>query len=608
MTLRKKTLVIIGATFIGLVVILYLVSRSILIGSFAELEEQDTHQNVERVLTALSGDVSLLDATVGDWASWDDTYAFIKDTNTDYIETNLVDGTFAELRLSFMLFVDTNGRITFGKAFDLHNEEEIPVPQSLQEHLAANDLLIRHSDTESCIAGLVLLPEGPLLIASRPILTSEDEGPIRGALLMGRYLDATEINRLAETTLLSLTTYRVDNMRMPADFQEAYLSLSPEAHILVRPLSAQSIAGYALLMDVYEKPILLVRVDMPRDIYAHGQTSIAYLILSIVMAGLMFGGVTILLLETQVLSRLARLGKSVSNIGTSGNLATRVSMTGRDEVSKLADTINMMMTALERSSKMLQEKNEQLMAQQQELVEKTRELAQASHHKSEFLTHMSHELRTPLNAIIGFSKLMLDQVPGKVNEEQKQCLNDVLSSGRHLLSVINEVLDLSKIEAGKMELKLSNIRLIGVVQSLRNEMKPLLTAKKQSLEVDVEEGLPLVHADRNKVRQVLLNLLSNASKFTPASGKLKVEAVKENNWCRISVVDNGIGIRKDDQQRIFEPFSQLDSHLAKEEGGTGLGLAIVKQIIEKHGGRIWVESEYGKGSRFTFTLPLAASS
>ena len=608
MTLRKKTLVIIGATFIGLVVILYLVSRSILIGSFAELEEQDTHQNVERVLTALSGDVSILDATVGDWASWDDTYAFIKDTNTDYIETNLVDGTFAELRLSFMLFVDTNGRITFGKAFDLHNEEEIPVPQSLQEHLAANDLLIRHPDTESCIAGLVLLPEGPLLIASRPILTSEDEGPIRGALLMGRYLDATEINRLAETTLLSLTTYRVDNMRMPADFQEAYLSLSPEAHILVRPLSAQSIAGYALLMDVYEKPILLVRVDMPRDIYAHGQTSIAYLILSIVMAGLTFGGVTILLLETQVLSRLARLGKSVSNIGTSGNLATRVSMTGRDEVSKLADAINMMMKALERSSKMLQEKNEQLMAQQQELVEKTRELAQASHHKSEFLTHMSHELRTPLNAIIGFSELMLDQVPGKVNEEQKQCLNDVLSSGRHLLSVINEVLDLSKIEAGKMELKLSNIRLIGVVQSLRNEMKPLLTAKKQSLEVDVEEGLPLVHADRNKVRQVLLNLLSNASKFTPASGKLKVEAVKENNWCRISVVDNGIGIRKDDQQRIFEPFSQLDSHLAKEEGGTGLGLAIVKQIIEKHGGRIWVESEYGKGSRFTFTLPLAASS
>ena len=244
---------------------------------------------------------------------------------------------------------------------------------------------------------------------------------------------------------------------------------------------------------------------------------------------------------------------------------------------------------------------------EQELVEKTTQAEAASQYKSEFLTHMSHELRTPLNVIIGFSELMLDGVPGKVNEEQKQCLSDVLSSSQHLLSVINEVLDLAKIESGEVELKLSNIKLTGVIQSLRNEMMPILTAKKQSLEVDVEEGLPMVRADRNRVRQVLLNLLSNASKFTPESGKLKVEAIRENDWCRISVVDNGIGIKKDDQERIFEQFSQLNSNLAKEEGGTGLGLAIVKQIIEKHGGRIWVESEYGNGSRFTFTLPLAAA-
>ena len=244
---------------------------------------------------------------------------------------------------------------------------------------------------------------------------------------------------------------------------------------------------------------------------------------------------------------------------------------------------------------------------EQELVEKTTQAEAASQYKSEFLTHMSHELRTPLNVIIGFSELMLDGVPGKVNEEQKQCLSDVLSSSQHLLSVINEVLDLAKIESGEVELKLSNIKLTGVIQSLRNEMMPILTAKKQSLEVNVEEGLPMVRADRNRVRQVLFNLLSNASKFTPESGKLKVEVVRENNWCRISVVDNGIGIKKDDQERIFEQFSQLDSNLANEEGGTGLGLAIVKQIIEKHGGRIWVESEYGNGSRFTFTLPLAAA-
>lgn len=507
-----------------------------------------------------------------------------------------------------MIFVDTDGHIAFGKAFDLNNEEEVPIPQSLQEHLATYGLLIHHPDTESSIAGIILLAEGPMLIASRPILTSEDKGPIRGALLMGRYLDTTEINRLAETTLLSLTVYQTGDTQMPDDFQSARLSLSPEVQILVQPLSEQTIAGYALLTDIYQEPILMLRVDIPRDIYAHGQTSTTYLILSITIASIVFGAVTILLMQTQVLSRLARLAKSVSAIGISGNLTTRVPVEGQDEVSKLAETVNIMVAALERSGKMLQENNEELMAQQQELAEKARELAQVSHHKSEFLAHMSHELRTPLNIIIGFSELMLDGVTGKLNEEQRQCLEDVLNSGHHLLSLINEVLDLSKIEAGEMELKLSNIRLHSVIQSLRNEMMPLLTAKKQSFEVDVEEGFPPVRADSDKVRQVLLNLLSNAIKFTPEGGKLKIEAVSENNHGRISVIDNGIGIKKDDQERIFEPFCRLEDQTGKKESGTGLGLTIAKQIIEKHSGRIWVESEYGKGSRFTFTLPLAGSS
>jgi len=136
---------------------------------------------------------------------------------------------------------------------------------------------------------------------------------------------------------------------------------------------------------------------------------------------------------------------------------------------------------------------------------------------------------------------------------------------------------------------------------------PVLAARKQSLEVDVEEGLPLVHADKAKVGQVLLNLLGNSSKFTPDGGKLKVEAVRENNWCRVSMIDNGVGVKKEDQERIFEPFCQLNSSLTREEGGTGLGLTITKQIVEEHGGRIWVESEYGKGSRFNFTLPLVIS-
>jgi hypothetical protein len=159
-----------------------------------------------------------------------------------------------------------------------------------------------------------------------------------------------------------------------------------------------------------------------------------------------------------------------------------------------------------------------------------------------------------------------------------------------------------------MKLKLRNIALPRVIESLRSEIAPILIARKQSLEISVEKGLPLVRADKAKVRQVLLNLLSNSTKFTPDGGKLKVEAAREDSWCRVSVIDNGIGIRKEDQEKIFESFRQVDTPLHGNESGTGLGLTIAKQIVEKHGGRIWVESEYGKGSKFSFTLPLAKTS
>ncbi len=239
------------------------------------------------------------------------------------------------------------------------------------------------------------------------------------------------------------------------------------------------------------------------------------------------------------------------------------------------------------------------------LSEANEELRKATQAKSEFMAHMSHELRTPLNVIIGFSELMLDGIPGEINEEQKQCLNDILSSGRQLLNLINDILDLSRIEAGKMELEFGNFSLPDLIESLRGMMVPIIAPRKQSLEVYVEEGLPLVNGDKAKVMQVLLNLLSNATKFTPDSGKLKIEAVREDSWCRVSMIDSGIGIKKENQGKIFQPFVQLDSPLGGEKGGSGLGLTIAREIIEKHGGRIWVESEYGKGSHFYFTLPLA---
>jgi len=233
-------------------------------------------------------------------------------------------------------------------------------------------------------------------------------------------------------------------------------------------------------------------------------------------------------------------------------------------------------------------------------------LKEASRHKSRFLASVSHELRTPLNAIIGFSELLLDGVMGEINDEQRESLSDILTSGQHLLDLINDILDISKIEAGKMEFKLEALDLGEVIADAVETIRPALDDKKHHLKVSIEQGLPPVRADRSRLRQVFLNLLSNAVKFTPPGGEIGIEVVRDGDWCRVSVIDNGIGIRKEDQERIFEAFTQAEAPNGQTTQGTGLGLTLTRQFIERMGGKIWVESRYGKGSRFTFTLPLAS--
>jgi signal transduction histidine kinase len=230
------------------------------------------------------------------------------------------------------------------------------------------------------------------------------------------------------------------------------------------------------------------------------------------------------------------------------------------------------------------------------------ELEAASRHKSEFLASMSHELRTPLNAIIGFSQVLREGMFGPVNEKQAEYLDDIVSSGNHLLSLINDVLDLSKVEAGQVELEIGPF-------SLREALeRGVVMVREQATEEGVQVGLTagsevdVVDGDERRIKQVIFNLLSNAVKFTPSGGEVDVTATRVNGEVRVAVADTGPGIAPDDHQRVFEEFQQTEAGLEQREG-TGLGLALSKRLVELHGGRIWLESELGKGSTFVFTLP-----
>jgi signal transduction histidine kinase len=242
----------------------------------------------------------------------------------------------------------------------------------------------------------------------------------------------------------------------------------------------------------------------------------------------------------------------------------------------------------------------------QELEEKSRQLEVADRHKSEFLASMSHELRTPLNAVIGFSEVLLDRMFGELNPKQEEYLQDILTSGRHLLSLINDILDLAKIEAGRMELEVTDFHLPQAIDNAITLIRERAARRAIALEVEVDPRLGDLKGDERKIKQVLLNLLSNAIKFTPENGRVSVHAGLADGFAEISVTDTGVGIAPEDHEAVFEEFRQVGSDYAKKHEGTGLGLTLSRRFVELHGGKIWVKSQLGQGATFTFTLPVTA--
>jgi signal transduction histidine kinase/CheY-like chemotaxis protein len=305
---------------------------------------------------------------------------------------------------------------------------------------------------------------------------------------------------------------------------------------------------------------------------------------------------------------------------TQGDLSLRVKKYAQDEIGVFGDCFNRMVDSLEKRNNEIQQLNQSL---EQKVKERTRELEIANKQlqeqnvklkendrlKSEFLANMSHELRTPLNAIIGFSRVILKGIDGPITELQQTDLTSIHNSGRHLLTLINDVLDLAKIESGRLELQPEELDVKEVAEGVMNTCEALVKDKNLKLIERIEPGLPHIIADKTRFRQILLNILSNAIKFTyEGSVVLEVKNLAKEHKILISVTDTGIGIKEEDIPKVFEKFRQIDGSSTRLEGGTGLGMAITKEFVEIHRGRIWVESKFGVGSTFYVELPVNGNS
>jgi signal transduction histidine kinase len=418
------------------------------------------------------------------------------------------------------------------------DESDVAIDQA-----AANALSRIPASTRVGVLGFVPPPEDRLVLRS---IRAKTEQLSR---LMDRIIDF-EIRGVPDVDMRAV---RNRAQRLAADLYLTAASLKNETTATADTVIAQNASSYASQRNLF----------------------IAVAVSAIILA-LLLG----LVLSWSVIGPIRRIDERLATIAA-GDFSGHVDIDNRDELGALAANVNLMNDELRRLY---------------------RELEAASEHKSAFLANMSHELRTPLNAILGFSQVLREQMVGELNEKQKEYLEDILSSGNHLLSLINDVLDLSKVEAGQVELEVAPFSLRealerGVVMVReRATQEGVEVALADSPEVDVVDG------DERRIRQVIFNLLANAVKFTPAGGAVDVSAAQVNGEVRISVADTGPGVPAADRERIFEEFQQTDLGVEQQEG-TGLGLALSKRLVELHGGRIWVESELGKGSAFVFTLP-----
>ncbi len=574
MNIRKKTLIVIIITFIFLIILLYIISRVILLGGFIDLEKKTVTRNVERAVNALQDEYISLAAITGDWAPWDETYKFIEDLNKSYINDNLNRATLVNLRVNLIFFINSSGEMVFSKGVDLVSGKEIHAG-SLNGFFSDTSPLLNHQSTTSSVVGIIMFQGRPMIVSSRPILTNEWKGPSRGTLIMGRFIDDAEVNRLRDITSLSINIYKLSALDLPYDVRQVKDHFLKETGIFVRPLNRDYTAGYIMLKDIYGQPALILKVDMVREIYLQGKRSLYYFMLSFLVVAIVLGMVNMLLLDMTVLSRLYLLSNSVDNIGLIKDLSLKKLLPGEDEIASLACTIDSMLARVDASS---------------EQIRHADRLATIG----KFASGIAHELNEPLGNILGFAQLA-KQCPS-LPEQTVTDLEKIEKSSLYAREIVKKLLLFARqVPSNKVSVNINNI--------IKDSFYFFEGKCEQSgieVVINLSESLPSVSADPSQMTQVLINLVTNAIHAMPDGGRLEIKTSSCEHCISFIVEDTGKGMDEETKKYIFNPFFTTKDI----NQGTGLGLAVVHGIISSHGGNINIDSKEGKGTRFEIQIPL----
>lgn len=352
MSLSKKTLIIIGILMLLFVLTLAVLVNMVVFNSYGQLEEKQVLRNVERAVNALTMEVDSIRTVNEDWAPWDDTYEYMMNGNEQYINGNLVDSIFIVHRFNFMLFLDTNSSVIYGKGYDYTNAIETPISDELLLHVT-NPSFQEYQDEKDMVIGILMLSEGPVLLSSHPILTSEYVGPVAGYLIMGRYLSQVEMQKLSNTTKLQLSIDPIAESKIGLSIGHTPMS---DEYYSIEYINESTVMGKGVLRDIYGNPSLKLIAHFDREIYQQGKVSYYYLIVSVLVTGLFFTIISVFLLKKFILSRVDNLISKLDEIRKSSDLSSRVVISGKDEISQLEKEFNHMMSALEKSHTIIKHK------------------------------------------------------------------------------------------------------------------------------------------------------------------------------------------------------------------------------------------------------------
>lgn len=558
MNMRRKVLIIVAALMAGVFVILFASVNLFILPSYAALEKQKTTEAVTRTNNLITAELADVSSKVSDWAFWDDTYAFVQTANESYINSNLDNSVFANLRLNLMLFVNASGGIVYGKAVDLTNNAETEIPQGINEELSSRPELWNFTSIESETKGLLLLPQEPLMFSSKPILTSNYEGPIDGALIMGRYIDSSEISYLSSTLQIPLTITRFNDPQIQQDFQIARSSLSASDPIFVEPINADSVGGYSLISDVFSNPALILRIDLPRDIYKQGLSTVNNFLVLIAGVCMVFGTAMIILLEQGMLSPLSKLTNTVKEMGKKEFSPTsRFLWNGPDETEILAeaikDTISQRLAAIEELAGMV-----------------------------------GHDLRNPLTSINSAAYYIKRKSETKIDPGSREMLNIIEQDVAYADKIVNDLLEYSR----KIQLQYVDT----TPKTLTAEALSLMNVPKNVKLIDLTQNETEITVDSDKMKRVFVNLIKNGIDAMPEGGSMTIESTRVNDGIKITFSDTGSGMSEETLRRIGTPL------FTTKAKGMGFGLSISKRFVEAHGGSLTFESTIDKGTTATISL------